>query len=80
MSLEISVGQPQAEGRYIVFVQCQSVQIAEWCQPEIATWHGGRWHTGKAVYGWIGPLPLAKVQPLLDAHFSAAREPQEYDL
>lgn len=56
--MEIQVGQPQAEGRYVVFVQCQSVQIAEWCQPEIATWHGGRWHTGKAVYGSHGYLKL----------------------
>lgn len=66
--MEIQVGQPQAEGRYVVFVCCQSAQVSDWCQPEIATWHGGRWHTRETVHGWIGPLPLAKVQPLLDAY------------
>lgn len=72
--MEISVGQPQIEGRYVVFVQSESRQISDWCEPEFATWQGGRWHHWKPIYGWIGPIPATQRQPLLDRHF------QEYDL
>lgn len=65
--MEISVGQPLIEGRYVVFVQCASHQISEWCEPAIATWQGGRWHFSEPVYGWIGPLPPTRCKPLLDA-------------
>lgn len=77
MTLEISVGRPPVEGRYVAFVQCAGNQVSEWCEPIIATYHGDRWHCGQSVYGWIGPLPLAKRKPLFDAHFP---EPKNYDL
>lgn len=72
--MEIQVGPPPEEGRYVAFVPCASPQVSDWCEPIIATYHGERWHIGKPVYGWIGPLPLANLQPLLDAQF------REYDL
>lgn len=79
-AMEISVGQPSADGRYVAFIQCASRQIPDWCEPIIATWHGGRWHTSEPVYGWIGPLPVTKRQPLLDRLMSRVQRPQEYDL
>lgn len=65
--MEISVGQPQHDGRYVAFVQCASTQIPDWCEPVIAYWdQKNGWHTRGAVYGWIGPLPIAKRKSLLD--------------
>lgn len=58
--LQIQRGTPPAEGRYVAFVQCASRQVPEWCEPVIATWQGDRWHCGKPVFGWIGPLPVAQ--------------------
>lgn len=79
--MEIQVGQPPADGRYVAFVQCASAQIPDWCEPVIATWHGGKWHLGEAVYGWIGPLPLAKGRDLiLKSTYKMAGKSQEYDL
>lgn len=58
MTLEIQVGDPPDEGRYVVYHPCAALQIREWCEPEIATWHGGKWHARYPVWGWIGPLPV----------------------
>jgi hypothetical protein len=53
---------PVEDGRYVAFVQCASGQVREWAEPIIATWQGGRWHCGKRVYGWIGPIPPLKLE------------------
>lgn len=58
MALEIQVGDPPESGRYVVYLACRPVQIREWCEPSIATWYGGKWHTYETVWGWIGPLPV----------------------
>jgi hypothetical protein len=73
--LEISVGQPQVEGRYVVFMQCASHQVRHCTEPHIATWHGGKWHARYDVLGWIGPLPVMRVHELAEL-----AEQQEYDL
>lgn len=57
-SLEIQTGAPPEEGRYVVWTPCQALQAREWCEPSIATWQGGRWHSYDPVWGWIGPLPV----------------------
>lgn len=75
MSPGISVGQPPADGRYVVFVRCASRQVSDWCEPQIATWQGGRWHTFDPVYGWIGPLPATRCEALLNL-----QPKPEYDL
>lgn len=79
---EICVGPPTLDGRYVVFVQSESRQISDWCEPEFATWQGGHWHTWKSVFGWIGPIPAARHQQLLDAHFISGDQwlEKEYDL
>jgi hypothetical protein len=71
--MKIETGTPAEDGRYVVFVQCASGQIREWCEPIIAAWHGGRWHfAGNAyVLGWSGPIPPLKIDAL---------KAQEYDL
>lgn len=51
---------PPEEGRYVVFVRCESYQVKDWLEPEIATWAGGRWHNRRHVFAWFGPLPLCK--------------------
>lgn len=56
--MEIQRGQPQAEGRYLVFVQ--GVGGSEWCEPKIGLWHKERWHMMEPVHGWIGPLPVMR--------------------
>jgi hypothetical protein len=58
MGLEIQVGTPPVEGRYVVWTPCKALQIREWCEPSIASFHGGRWHSYEPVWGWIGPLPV----------------------
>jgi hypothetical protein len=45
----------------------------EWCEPSIATWHGGRWHSYDPVWGWIGPLPVVHGNDCL-------KKMREYDL
>lgn len=78
MTLEVQVGDPTVEGRYVVFTPCQAVQVRDWCEPSIATWHGGKWHYGIPIWGWIGPLPVVHGDELLDK--SRAQKTQEYDL
>jgi hypothetical protein len=80
MTLEIQVGDPTEEGRYIVYHPCASLQVREWCEPSIATWHGGRWHSFHPVWGWIGPLPVVHGKECIEkitAHYPSATE---YDL
>lgn len=72
-ALEIQTGNPPTDGRYVAFVRCQGRQVADWFEPIIATWHGGRWHCGRMVFGWIGPLPVGKCIDLIET-------PAEYDL
>lgn len=74
--MKISVGDPTEEGRYVVFTRCDSLQVKDWCEPEIATWHGGQWHNRRYVHGWIGPLPLARFSELKEMR----RNRLEYDL
>jgi hypothetical protein len=58
MGLEIQVGTPPVEGRYVVWTPCKALQVREWCEPSIASFHDGRWHAYEPVWGWIGPLPV----------------------
>lgn len=58
MGLEVQVGTPPVDGRYVVYTPCKALQIREWCEPSIATWQGGRWHAYEPVWGWVGPLPV----------------------
>lgn len=58
MTLEISVGDPPVEGRYVVWTPCKALQAREWCEPSIATWHDGQWAFREPVWAWIGPLPV----------------------
>jgi hypothetical protein len=58
MGLEIQVGTPPVEGRYVVWTPCRALQVREWCEPSIASFHDGRWHAYEPVWGWIGPLPV----------------------
>lgn len=73
MTLEIQIGDPPVEGRYVVYRPCASRQIREWCEPEIALWHGGKWHAYEPVWGWIGPLPVVHGNDCL-------KKNREYDL
>lgn len=77
--MKINVGLPKADGYYVAYVRCDSYQIKDWCQPIIVSWADGRWQTVKTVHGWIGPLPVAKWRPLLDAAIAAERA-MEFDL
>jgi hypothetical protein len=56
--LEIQTGEPPEPGRYVVWTPCKALQAREWCEPSIATWQGGRWHSYEPVWAWIGPLPV----------------------
>lgn len=73
--MDIQVGEPTIEGRYVVWTPCKAISAREWCEPSIVTWHGGRWHARELVRGWIGPLPLCNQVTLNEAQFKA-----EYDL
>lgn len=78
--LKISVGDPPKEGRYVVYHPCASHQVREWCEPSIATWHGGRWHSFDPVWAWIGPLPVVHSKECIEkitAHYPPVIE---YDL
>ena len=46
------------EGRYLVWTPCAALQVREWCEPSIATFHNGRWHTYDPPWAWFGPLPV----------------------
>ena len=72
--MKISTGTPPVEGRYTVFVRCIGRQVSQWCEPQIATWAGGKWHFPRMVYGWIGPLPVVRSIDLIEV------PTQEYDL
>lgn len=75
MALEIQTGDPPADGRYVVFTPCRAQQVREWCEPHIATWHGGKWIFYDPVWAWIGPLPVVHGNDCL----SKIKE-REYDL
>lgn len=75
MTLAFSVGDPVAEGRYVVYAPCEALQVREWLEPEIAVWHGGRWHSRRPVWAWIGPLPVIHGDEV-----TRRLQPQEYDL
>jgi hypothetical protein len=77
MTLEIQVGDPPVEGRYVVWTPCAALSAREWCEPSIATWHGGKWHFYDPVWGWIGPLPVVHGNDCLRKIETA---PVEYDL
>lgn len=78
MSLIPQIGNPSAEGRYVVFIRCEAPQAKAWVEPVIMPWHGGRWHSTfvspRKVLGWIGPLPVLKVEDI------EANVPQDFDL
>lgn len=94
--LQPQKGRPPEEGRYVAFVRCASYQVKDWLEPEIATWHGGKWHNFRPVFAWIGPLPLCKFEDYKDGltwdevfsdlrksehgSFVADQPAQEYDL
>jgi hypothetical protein len=86
MGLEIQTGPPPAEGRYVVWMPCAARQVREWCEPSIATFHGGRWHSYEPVWGWIGPLPVVhgndclKIIVAKDAASAIEQLEREYDL
>lgn len=87
MSLEIQIGDPPANGRYVVWMPCKSLQVREWCEPSIATWYDGRWHTYDPVWAWVGPLPVVHGNDCLKLRTEALwpeGEPEltgpEYDL
>lgn len=60
--MEIRTGDPSVEGRYVVWKPSASRQISDWCEPSIATWHGGKWHSFDAVHCWTGPLPVVNTK------------------
>ena len=62
--MDIQLDPPRAEGRYLVFTQCAASQAREWVEPSVDVWHGGRWHSGREVLGWVGPIPALKVADL----------------
>lgn len=69
--MQIQVGNPPIDGRYVAFVRCKGHGVSEWCEPIIATFHGGRWHETREVFGWSGPI-----KPVTVASLTAP----EYDL
>ena len=71
----LEIGMPSEDGRYLVYVQCASRQIPEWCEAKLATFHKGRWDIGVPVHYFLGPLPTMKMPapPLPPA-------PQDWDL
>lgn len=73
MPLEIQTGTPPEPGRYVVWFRCAARQISDFCEPAIATFHGGRWHTFNPPWAWVGPLPVVTVKDCI-------AKQQEYDL
>ncbi len=74
--IAIETGTPTIEGRYVIYTPCDARQIREWCDAHFATWHGGKWHTARPVWGWIGPLPVVHGNDILEK----LKPAQEYDL
>lgn len=74
-AFEIQTGIPPVDGRYVVWTPCKALSARQWCEPSIATWHGGHWHSFEPVWGWIGPLPVCNQAILNAVQFKA-----EYDL
>lgn len=73
MKLEIQTGTPPEDGRYVVWTPCAALQVREWCEPSIALWQGGRWHSYDPPWAWIGPLPVVHGNDCL-------AKAREYDL
>lgn len=73
--MKIETGTPAEDGRYVVFTRCQSFQVKGWLEPEIATWHGGRWHNARYVFAWSGPIPLCRWE-----EYKHTWSQREYDL
>lgn len=67
--MDIQRGQPSVEGRYVVYSLIPSRQVIGWMEPNIATWHAGRWHHSRPVAAWTGPLPVLHVSSLEDWEF-----------
>lgn len=67
VALEIQTGEPSVDGRYVVWTPCKAISAREWCEPSIATWQGGRWHSYEPVWAWIGPLPVVHGNDCLKA-------------
>lgn len=84
---DIKAGKPSAEGRYVVFIQCEVAAARDWVEPVIMTWAGGKWHTTflkPKIIGWLGPIPVMKVAdieptPKFDSTDSTPPV-EEYDL
>jgi hypothetical protein len=75
--MDFQVGEPPEDGRYVVWTPCAAEQAREWCEPSIATWQGGRWHTYDFVWAWLGPLPVVHGNDCLKKLETAKTE---YDL
>lgn len=71
--MKLETGTPSAKGRYVAYVQCESMQIRGWCEAKLATWLGDRWDIGVPVHAFVGPLPVVKMPAF-------AVPVQEYDL
>jgi len=80
MELEIQVGTPPKDGRYVVWFPCAALQIREWCEPAIATFHGGRWHTVNPPWAWLGPLPVVHGNDCLNKIAAENADAPAYDL
>jgi hypothetical protein len=82
--LKIQTGTPPRAGAYVVWTPCKALQAREWCEPSIATWQGGRWHTYDPPWAWIGPLPVVhgndcfQMSPVED--WAKPGDKLEYDL
>jgi hypothetical protein len=77
--MQIETGNPEIEGRYVVFVQCAARTAAEYCEPVIASWFNGRFDICVTDYGWIGPLPVVRCETLMKQEI-AGWQKTEYEL
>lgn len=65
--MEISVGQPLADGQYVCYVDNRL--LPAFTERKILMWFKGQWsypmsdqtYRGR-IYGWIGPLPVRKTE------------------
>lgn len=64
----INTGNPIIDARYVALIRCEASQAGDWVEPVIMAWAGGKWHTTfiprRKVLGWIGPLPVLKVDDM----------------